>query len=307
MAPVGATVSHIKREGDTLREHFVETFDHILGSTGLMLAAPLVEPSAPKLRAHFGSIGTQFAETTELVVDVGTRAKVHSPDEVIETIVGEVARPVTLEELNFVEAYFAQRIANSADIRLIDTIRTIFVLDLHHDDGASLVDGEVGNLFGHLRLEDLQALHEVGVEFTQTNILLLEQPPWQTAHLPFGTNVRTGTKDDIHAVLLSQLDESAEVVVLGEVEHTFLLLMNVPEHIEAQRIHAECLTHLDTMFPIGTRDAWIMYFGSLHDERLAIEQEGSLSGFKSTGRCLCLLRSSSFNRHRCPQQTCDKQ
>ena len=289
VSPVCATVSHIEREGDALREHFVETFDHILGSTGLMLAAPLVEPSAPKLRAHFGSIGTQFAETTELVIDVGSRAEVHGPDEIVETIVGEIARPVALEQLHFVEAYFAQRIANSADIRLIDTVGTIFILDLHHDDGTSLVDGEVSHLFGHLRLEDLQTLHKIGIEFAQTNVFLFEQPPWQTTHLPFGTNIRTGTKDDIHAVLLSQLDESAEVVVLGEVEHSFLLLMDVPEHVETQRIHAECLTHLDAMFPIGTRDAWIMHLGSFNYKGLTVEQESTLASLESAGDLRCRL------------------
>ena len=308
VSPVGATMGHIEREGDALRKHFVKTFDHILGSTCLMLATPLVEPSAPELRAHLGSIGTQFAKTAELVVDVSTRAEVHRPDEVIETIVGEVARPVALEQLHLVETDFAQGVTYGTHVRLVDTIRTIFVLDLHHDDGTSLVDSEIGDLLGHLRLEDLQALHKIGVELTQTDVLLLEQPPWQTTHLPFGTNIGTRTQDDVHPVLLSQLNEGAKVVVLGEVEHSFLLFMDVPENIKAQRVHAECLAHLDTMFPIGTGDARIMNLSSLDNKWFAIEEEGSLAGLECARCSLHFLRCTrSLCRHSRSKQTCNKQ
>ena len=37
---------------------------------------------------------------------------------------------------------------------------------------------------------------------TQADVLLLQEPPRQTAHLPFCTNVWTRTHDDVHAFLL---------------------------------------------------------------------------------------------------------
>ena len=44
-----STVSHVEREADALREHFVHTLHHILGGARLVAGAPLVEPAAPEL------------------------------------------------------------------------------------------------------------------------------------------------------------------------------------------------------------------------------------------------------------------
>ena len=54
--------------------------------------------------------------------------------------------------------------------------------------------------------------------------------------------------------------------------------MDVPENIKANGVHAECLAHLDALFPIGTRDAGIMKLGSFDHKGLAIQQECVLAG-----------------------------
>ena len=55
-----------------------------------MISAPFVEPSTPELLAHHWGIGTEFFETGELMVDIGSCAKVHGPYYVVETILLEV-------------------------------------------------------------------------------------------------------------------------------------------------------------------------------------------------------------------------
>ena len=112
VAERGATVGHIEREADALREHLVHTFNHILGRAGLMAGTPFVEPTAPELGAHLGRIGSQFAQAAELLVDVGTGAEVHGPCQVVESVLLEVARPVALEQSQFLTIDAAQTIAN---------------------------------------------------------------------------------------------------------------------------------------------------------------------------------------------------
>ena len=140
-----------------------------------------------------------------------------------------------------------------------------------------MVNAERSELFGHLLLEEGHTLHEIRVLLTQPDVFLLEQPPGQTAHFPFGTDVRSGAHNDIHAVLLRQSAEGNHVVVAGEVEHPFALFVDVPEHIKAKRVHAQRLAHADAVLPIGARNARVMHFGSLDDKRFAVEQEGALA------------------------------
>ena len=166
---------------------------------------------------------------------------------------------------------------------------------MNHDDRTTILNGEWSQLLAHFLLEDFYSLHEVRILLTQTDILLLEEPPRQTAHFPFCTNVWTRANDDIHAVLLSEAAESCHIVIASEVEFAFLLLMDIPEHIEADGIHAKSLAHLDAMLPVGTRNTRVVQLGSLNHERFAIEKECLVAGSEGAtflcrhhlSRCQC--------------------
>ena len=71
--------------------------------------------------------------------------------------------------------------------------------------------------------------------------------------------------------------------------------MDVPEDVDADGVHAKSLAHLDAVFPIGTRYARIMHFGSLHDERLSVEEESVFACFK----CACMLLRAGRRRDKC--------
>ena len=85
-----------------------------------------------------------------------------------------------------------------------------------------------------------------------------KQPPGQSTHFPFGANVWSGAHDDVHSVLLRKAAEFCNVVLPGEVELVFALLVDVPEHVQADGVHAERLAHLDAVFPVGARYARIV-------------------------------------------------
>ena len=266
-----------------------------------MTSTPLVKPSTPELRAHLRCIRTNLTETLELIVDIGTRTEIHGPSQVIETIVEEVGRPIALEEFHLVEATLLHDVTDGTHVGFVLAVGTILILHLYHDDRTTILDGEGSQLLAHLLLKDFHSLHEVRVFLTQFDVFLLQEPPRQTAHLPLRTNVWTRTHDDVHTVLLTETAELSHVIVARKIELAFLLLVDIPEHIEADCIHAQSLAHLDAMFPVGTRDTRIMQLGSLHHERFTIQEECLITCGKSStffgghhlGRSECQERGKS--------------
>ena len=273
VAKRGTAMSHVEREADASLQHLVDAGNHVGRWACLVTGSPLIEPAAPELRAHERRVGTHLLEAGKLLVDIAAGAKVHSPQQVVETIKVEIARPVTLEQCEVGTIQSTQSVAYLTHILLVLTIRAILVLDLHHDDGPTMSNGEREKLLCNLGFKPRNASHEIRVALAQAYVLLLEQPPWQATHLPLGTHIGAGTHNNIHAVLLRQSAELGYVVVASEVKLALLGLVDIPEHIQAQRVHAQCLAHLDAVFPVGTRNAGIMHLGSLDDKRLAIEQE----------------------------------
>ena len=53
-----------------------------------------------------------------------------------------------------------------------------------------------------------------------------------------------------------------------------MLLVDIPEDVDADGVHAECLTHLNAVLPVRTGNTGIVHFGGLYHEGLAVKQEG---------------------------------
>ena len=85
-------------------------------------------------------------------------------------------------------------------------------------------------------------------------------------------------------MLLCQTAELGNIVIAGEIKLTWLLFVQVPEHIQTKGIHTQSLTRKNTLFPVRFRDTRIMYLRSFHYKRLSIQQERIFPNFKrSTG------------------------
>ena len=177
-------MGHIERETDTFREHLIHTIHHRLGRPRLVLGTPFVEPSAPEFRTHLRGIGAQLSQPFKLLINVGSRTEIHRPRQVVETVLGEVTRPVALEEYQLVTVDGTQTVANLRNVGFILSIGTVLVLHLHHDDGATTLDGQRCQLFSHFLLELFHAFHKEGVTLTKPYVFLLQQPPGQSSHFP---------------------------------------------------------------------------------------------------------------------------
>ena len=280
VAERGAAVHHIEAKGDVLHQHLPQAGHHVLGIARLMGAAPVVEPSAPELRAHQRRRGTQLLQSAELAVDVRARAEVHRPQQVIEGVLLEVAAPVALEEGDVGPAHLAQHVTHGTDVGLVGAVAAELVLHLHHNDGAATGYLQVGKLPRQRGLELAHALHEVRVERAEADVLLFQQPPGQTAHLPLGTAVGPGTDDDVEPVLLAELDKGADVGLPLEAELVGLRLVEVPEDVDAHGVHALRLDHADAVLPVLAGDTGEVHLARLDDERTAVEEERAFADFE---------------------------
>ena len=74
----------------------------------------------------------------------------------------------------------------------------------------------------------------------------------------------------VHAVLLRQTAEGCDVVVVGEVVLARALLVDVPENVQTDGVHARRLAHLDAVLPVGAWNARVVHLGGFDDEGLTI-------------------------------------
>ena len=77
------SVGHVQAEGNVAVEHVFDTAYHSGGVACLMLASPVVEPSAPELTAHQRCFGAEFLQFLELLFDIGAGTEVYCPEQVV--------------------------------------------------------------------------------------------------------------------------------------------------------------------------------------------------------------------------------
>ena len=287
MTEGGTSMCHIKTKRDVPVEHILDTFHHFLGRTGLMLPAPMVKPTRPELTAHEWSIRTYGREFLEFLIDIGTCTEVQRPKQIVQSIQLKRRVPIALEKYGLVETCTTHNVTDGCHIRFVNPVSAKLILYLHHDDITTVGQLEGSQLLTQFLHKDFRTLHEIRVQRTHFHIFLFEQPPRQSAHLPFRTHIRTRTQDDIHAMFLSQFTKLSHILFTGKVEFPFLLFMVVPKHIQTDGIHTKRLAHQDSVFPIGFRNACIVQLRSFYYKGVAIQQECTftyLEGFFGSDR-----------------------
>ena len=91
----------------------------------------------------------------------------------MESVLGEVGRPVALEQC-YAGVVGAYDVADLRYVAFVFPVGAVFVLYLYHDDGTSVLYGHTSYLLGNGFFEDTYTLHKVGVGFAQADIFFLE-------------------------------------------------------------------------------------------------------------------------------------
>lgn len=234
---IGAAVEHIKVEARAAVEEGFHLFQHTLISPGVVLLTEVIEPPAPELRAHLGSVLLHLFERGETPRDIAAevdgdeRARGASARKHIGT--GAVRR----EEEHLCTALLHDTF-EGGEIGLVVAVAAVLVLHLHGDDRSALGALKVAHLLHHPR-DVVAHMGEIDrVVASQAQIFVREQPCGEPARVPLRADVRTGTQDDVKPQLPRGLDVAADVQPPGEIELPFLRLVEIPAHIGLHGVEA---------------------------------------------------------------------
>ena len=160
-----------------------------------------------------------------------------------------------LFDLGIVGTVFFQR-----NILALRHIRSEFVFTLHHDDGTALGALQVSHFFIQTVNIHFGIFQELGIISSDLHAFHILQPPGVTAKLPFGTNIRSGTKNHHHSFLSGYPDIFSQGFVTREIPFSRFRFVKIPKHIGSYRIQPHAFHHLQAMTPILMRDSGIMHF-----------------------------------------------
>jgi len=156
---------------------------------------------------------------------------------------------------------------------VVAAIAAVLVLDLGHDHRPAVLDQQRFDHGPHLLHVLLGQIQELGVFGADRHLAILEQPSGEAAEIPLRANVGAGPHDHEQPLFLRRLDELAEVVVAAEIPLARRRLVNVPEHVRADRVQPHRLRHLQPRAPILVGNARIVHLAGSNDERLSVQHE----------------------------------
>ncbi len=167
------------------------------------------------------------------------------------------------------------------------------VIQLHHEDLPA-----AGDLARRQDAKDrpvpaLHACQEIGVKVTDDILdfvllvdkrylgILAEDPLRDALVDRFGHDVRTGTGNDPQAHLRSQVQEAGQVAhrvsVTVEIESAFFHLVPAPGDVRCQGVESCRFQQAQAVAPLVGRRAVIMEFAGLHQDRLVVDPELTIS------------------------------
>ena len=96
-----------------------------------------------------------------------------------------------MEQLYLIAIVFTENVPDFPDIGLVFSVGAILVLHLDHQYRPAFLDGHPLKLACHRLLELVHTLKKVVIIVAQSYSGLLQQPPRQTTHVPFGADIRS--------------------------------------------------------------------------------------------------------------------
>ena len=166
-----------------------------------------------------------------------------------------------------------QRRENAFHVFMIVTERTVFVLDLHGDDGSAVRNLQRRQFPAQSLKPALRRGQEFFVGAAQDNVGIGEEPCGQAAEIPLSAGIRTGAQDHVETFLLRDADERRNIERSGEVIDSRLGLVQVPENIGRNGVQSHGARLLEAIAPVFARDALVVHFAGDDLQGLAVEHE----------------------------------
>ena len=168
-----SSVSHIETERDIPVEHILDSLYHIFCRTCFVFPSPMVEPSAPELTTHQWSFGTKLFQFLKLLVDISPSSEIHSPNQIVECIIGKVTAPVALKQRHIGKTRFTNQITHGRNVWFIGSVRAILVLHLNHDNVSSFIHLQRSQLLADFFHKNAYPFHIIRIKRAQGYVFFL--------------------------------------------------------------------------------------------------------------------------------------
>ena len=182
-----------------------------------------------------------------------------------------------------IETDLFEVVSNLGHVDLVLSVGAVLVLDLYHQDVATVAHKKRLGLLGDFTKVALGKAHELGFVASDFEALFVEKPVGVPTELPFRAHVGSWTEDDVHPLLLADLCELSDILIALEVEMPLFRLVHVPEDVLRDGVQTHRLRHPDALSPIFLRDARRVNFTREDQEWFAIDNELTVCDLKGVG------------------------
>ena len=118
-----------------------------------------------------------------------------------------------------------------------------------------------------------RVIEEGRVVVADGHFIDVAQPRGEAAPVALAADVRSGTQDTVHVVVLEELVPRSDVVLALEVPLALGGLVLVPVVVGEDGVEAHGLGHLDALVPVLAGDALRVHLPAEHGELVAIKEE----------------------------------
>ena len=130
-------------------------------------------------------------------------------------------------------------------------VAAVFILQLHHEDGATIFAETRNGDFCHLFQIPGLRLHKLLVAcVAQRGHVILQQIGGQTTQIPLAAHIGTGAEQHPHALLLAHINERGYIIAATEIPAAIRLLQRVPERVESNRVQPHGLCCANAVAPV---------------------------------------------------------
>ena len=264
-----AAMNHIEIVRHPMVLEIVQLPDHGVGCHPAVPFTPMVQPSGIELRNEQRTLRHDAPERIQRNAGILVRPEIRGTEEILAPI--DQAGEIVALEHRHVEARLDKIVADDSQIGRIRSPVAILVLDLDHQDGATLRNLQGSQGLTHLVQVLPGTLQEIGILRAQTDPLFPKQPPGKSAHIPLRTDIRSRTQNDPKALFLRQTAELRHIIEIPLIEPVLLRFRLVPEEVGTYRIEAHCPEHLKTMTPVSLGNPVEMHLPAAKNHGVSVE------------------------------------
>jgi integrase len=245
----------------------MQTYGHL---AEMMRLSPRIKPAGIKFAANQRAGRLQFAELGKITRRVA--AEIRRLKKIGHQTVAHLVRRIAFKEWH-VKTGGKQGLADVVHIERVLAIEAVFIFYLHHDDRPAVRDLQWTEFAANLLKIMGRGGEITRIAAAELDVIVFQQPPRRTAHLPFGARVRAGTQDDPQTFRLREATKFRDIRLTAPVKHARVRLNLVPEKIRADGVQTHRLRYLQAVTPIFARDTRGVNFSAANLKRMRVQQK----------------------------------